>query len=432
MNITLRTLVALSILLAACQDDATQPVGRQRLSAVPEALVQRPIGTADRAFADLGELIPGFGGFYFDEAGGLHAYVGVTADAEKARAILQPFTSQFRGRDGSRGNGRIYLHESQFAFTDLLLWRDLANQLLHRGALVYTDVDERSNTLALGVEDISAAAWVKAWLSTRGVPPGAIDLRGAILQPMATLRDVIRPVFGGLLIGGSGSCTMGFLVEYDGVRAYTTNSHCTTTPWGPDGGTYYQWTIGNRIGVEISDPTQTTISPYCPSPYTYCRWSDSAILELDDSVSWDFGKIGRTETASQDSTSFTLWSLAPTRQIVGVVGLMTEVDWAGTTIYKTGQRSGTTFGVATNTCLDLIYGSNNLLMCQVVVRADVRPGDSGSPVWRATFPYTGIEAMGLAHYRIQNVAMDTTWFVYSPMSGIMWDHYNGGKTFVWY
>jgi hypothetical protein len=126
--------------------------------------------------------LPEFGGYSYDEAGNVHLYLTDTANAIRARALLGPAVAARRRSVHAQSpvGGRILVHRGAYRARDLFEWWDRVSMpLLSLPFVTYTDVDEASNRITVGIarEDWSAArAAVEARIAAYGVPAGAITL----------------------------------------------------------------------------------------------------------------------------------------------------------------------------------------------------------------------------------------------------------------
>ncbi|MEM4722134.1 MAG: hypothetical protein QXT73_08760 [Candidatus Methanomethylicaceae archaeon] len=165
------------------------------------------------------------------------------------------------------------------------------------------------------------------------------------IEPVShTLQSKARPVDGGFQITfvnsfGSAACTLGFNAIRTGVSGFVTNSHCTHPQrmGVVDNTAFHQPTVSgttNLIGTETVDPPFFSF-PACPTGRR-CRYSDSAFAQ------YDISKIGKT----------------------------------------TGWTQGRVVAVCQN--VNLGWTTDLTLLCQHRVRANVAPGDSGSPVFKIT------------------------------------------------
>ena len=131
--------------------------------------------------------------------------------------------------------------------------------LFELAGVVFTDADEGSGRLVVGVLDRGAEGLVRAQLARLGVPSESVDLvETDSIYPVLTLRDSVRPVVAGVQIRFSQYvCSLGFNAVLGSTAGYVTASHCSTSQGTVDGTEYYQPL--NRvpeefIGTEVADP----------------------------------------------------------------------------------------------------------------------------------------------------------------------------------
>jgi hypothetical protein len=282
--------------------------------------------------------------------------------------------------------------------------------LFELAGVVFTDADESSGRLVVGVLDRGVEGLVRAQLARLGVPAQSVDLvETESIHRVLTLRDNVRPVVAGLQIRFSQYvCSLGFNAVLGSTPGYVTAAHCSTSQGAVDGTEYYQPL--NRvpeelIGTEVADP------PFfrgngCPRGRK-CRYSDSNFSAGDSAVNFTLGAIARTTGPNNGSLE-----IAGEFSIVGQ-GAAT----VGQTANKVGRTTGWTQGNVTRTCANTgVSGSNIVLLCQDFVENDVQivaGGDSGSPVFR-------ISSNGRATLlgNLWGGNSSGTLFVYSPIANI--------------
>ncbi len=328
----------------------------------------------DRDFANLTERVPGFGGLWFDEAGRLNVYLKDPGQAGYFLA-MDPEARIRRGR---------------YDFAELAGWRKAARPaVLDRSGFVYLDIDETENRIRIGVELAASRADVRSIrraLREAGVPRRAVVIERTepILQ-MATLRDLVRPVVGGLQIRWSGFlCTLGFNASVGGTAGFVTNSHCTDQQGGVSRRRptlYYQplnQVPAEFIGTETIDPKYFKRKSGCPRGAA-CRFSDSAFAEYDSAGLSGGDVIAATTSCSQGGSGLTIGG---SHTITGTASGNASV---GTTVTKVGRTTGCSTGQVSGSCVDTgVSGSNIVLLCQDFVDAAVGGGDSGSPVFEGS------------------------------------------------
>ena len=130
--------------------------------------------------------------------------------------------------------------------------------LFELAGVVFTDADETTGRLVVGVMDREVEGLVRARLHVLGVESESVDVvETEPIFPMATLRDQVRPVVAGLQIRFSGYlCSLGFNATRAAVAGYVTASHCSDKQGSVDGTLYYQpldQVADQFIGTEIAD-----------------------------------------------------------------------------------------------------------------------------------------------------------------------------------
>ena len=337
--------------------------------------------TLDDQLSEVEKAAPGFGGMYVDADGVVHVLMvpgqdGEAAQRERAQgAIARVFgaervASRVTKSDGATAPG-IVLEPARFTFGQLRDW----GGRLTRGALPlrdvsFTDVDEATNRVTVGVATASAQAAVERQLASLGVPRDSVTFTTALPMEFRTsLRDSQRPIAGGQQIErGTSICTLGFNALRQGVNGFVTNSHCTSTR-GTVNGDRYEQPDGTDLGTEVADPRYTTGGD-CPSDRT-CRFSDSAFVMYDAGASFARGFLARSPIGSLEISGR-----------VRVVGHAASVA-TGETLTRVGRTTGTTQGKVTRTCVNAnVSNSNITMLCQTQIDYSILPGDSGGPVYR--------------------------------------------------
>jgi hypothetical protein len=128
------------------------------------------------------------------------------------------------------------------------------------------------------------------------------------------------------------------------------------------------------------------------------------LVQLDDSVPFFFGYQTLARTVANGN-------VAPDNLIYESLLQQSAPVIAGTVVFKTGQRTGTTSGVVSSTCFKL-RSSDYLFhqLCQAKVTARAGGGDSGAPVFaRRRLVANGPErpvALGIVHSGISPVTVN--------------------------
>jgi hypothetical protein len=386
------------ILAAACDRPGTPlgPVPSREISLVQQA-VQAPDVEV------LARTIPGFGGFYLDDKGVPTVYLTDMGQRGAAEAALGAYA-------GARGfrPADIRVLQGDYTYKELDRWfTRVSPEVLAVTGTVFTDLDEATNRVLVGVENAQAAVAVKGVAARLGLPRKAMVVNE--VEPihfMATLRDRVRPVVGGLQINFSNFlCTLGFNAVDGTENSFVTASHCTTVQGGVDNAAQYWQPLSSVaesfIGTEVEDPAYFT-GGVCPDSRR-CRYSDAARASYPSGVTFTPGGIARTTRAKGSITidgSFTVTAESGTNPLVGE------------RVHKVGRTTGWTRGRVSNTCVTVnVFGSDITQLCQAIVDAGVGAGDSGSPVFSGS---TNVTLYGV----LWGGNFSGTSFVYSPLNNI--------------
>jgi hypothetical protein len=291
-------------------------------------------------------------------------------------------------------------------------WHDKSIRLFELAGVVFTDANEETGRLVVGVESDRMANKVRMLAKVLGIPEKSMDLvESPQIMNMATLRNKVRPIQGGLQIAfrirrSTYVCTMGFNAVRAGVQGYVTNSHCTSSQGRVDGTKHYQPTISssNLIGTETVDPSFFT-GGACPF-LKQCRYSDTAFASLASGVDADLGYIEQTTGANNGSLT-----IAGSFRVVSESASNSSI---GETINKVGRTTGWTQGSVSRSCVHTgVSGTRYVMLCQDWVNAGVGGGDSGSPVFKIV-DGDDVELAGI----LWGGSSDGRTFVYSPMSNV--------------
>lgn len=414
------------LLLVACQDNQTSP------RETPQLNVQAP--TASAEVPDplaVAQAVPGFGGYFIDEAGRPTVWLTDPARKAEAAAALAGFLDSFGWSAAD-----LQVRQANYDWVQLNAWYAQSwSQVLGINGAVSSDIDERTNTLHFTGVDNGVLATIASTIAGLGIPSDAVRLtrRGAIRQ-VATIRDNARPPYGGFQIQFFPLpasplvlvCTLGVNVTIGGVNSFLTNSHCSNVQGGMTGGRtdYYQATRGgvlanpdNFVAYEVDDPDYSSGGD-CPVGRR-CRTADASRAQYGQGQPFVLGRIARTALLNtilvSDSTPYlTVDNLNPTRRLIAEQ-LQPIV---GQTLNKVGRTTGWTSGKVSETCVNVdVTDSDITQLCQSLVDAFVDGGDSGSPTWGL---YTDGNAFlaGLLWGSNTDLVTGAVQFIFSPLGNI--------------
>ena len=270
---------------------------------------------------------------------------------------------------------------------------------------MFTDLTEQENRITVAVRNDQIRGEVQRRLAQLGIPGGAViftqadsvvlDVGRSAAPPQTCTAfppkttDCHRPLKGGIRQtsaksnGTIGVCTVGFITDFGGAPAYITNSHCTSTYWGPDASqNFFQptWNDPYWVGREYRDPPGESCGYLSPNT---CRYSDAAAVVLNTGIGATRGAIAHPRWFNPaPADAATIEPVDPEFEIIGeaVPGPTDYVD-------KVGITTGWTGGGITYTCIDTPADANRRRMrCQDLASYTSDEGDSGAPVflWRSS------------------------------------------------
>jgi hypothetical protein len=324
------------------------------------------------AFLAIAREVPSFAGFWFDDN---DAIVVATTDLRDFPRITG-LIPQYLGAHQPAG-GYVALKVDR-SFEHLARLRaSLRTEVLRTPGVVSLGIKESANRIDVGVVSDGIGASVRAIARSRGVADEELNIR-TVPVPTTTSHTLQSQHPSGRIEGGwqissaAGTCTLGFpAYRADGTAVFVTNSHCTSTTYGPDGGTIHQPANPNSIGTELLDPAGWSCSG------NTCRHSDAALISA--SVSMEFGKIARTTervTSDVSGGALTINHSYPSFTISGKHRFVYENE----TLEKVGRTTGWSAGAVEDTCTDHNVGGF-VRLCADRVDYAAQGGDSGSPVF---------------------------------------------------
>jgi hypothetical protein len=123
---------------------------------------------------------PGFGGMYVDDDGRLAVYLKDRAQLPAARAAIEAVFGA--GRIPAAG---VHAVAGQYTMSQLAAWTRRAGRVLSLPGVVFVDLDEARNRVAVGVEDSSSTPQVKKMLASMDIPRAAL---------VVEITEPIKPV----------------------------------------------------------------------------------------------------------------------------------------------------------------------------------------------------------------------------------------------
>ncbi len=407
--------------------------------AVSSPATSRGLETLDDLFYRVAAKADGFAGAYYAEDGSLNVAVRPKdkslTESEQKRAlealvsvfgkdVLEPVPSMKRPQPGA---GTVMFRRADYRFLDLHEWYQDVRGVLRERGVGYTDIDERSNRLVVGVAGGKPSAAVVNHLSKLNIPFNSIlfeDSKQLYYYYEGSISGSEQsPAIGGIEVGleQGGRCTIGINAFFPKfwwqASGFITAGHCGT--FGDNSADWFtQPEDGDIFAAEHNNPGFWWGSE-CPT--AGCRYSDSAAVTYDDGVEFAHpAKVIRTRAPDGDL------NVDEDNQTITVTG---ESPWllSGDNVHKIGVGRGWTIGAIGTTCLDVVTPDDESLtfLCQYVVNSvDGAPiaceGDSGAPVffWHEDIMPNAAMA-GILFAGTQAPCAPT--YVFSPMSGIRQD-----------
>ena len=395
-------MVSLAAFTVACSEsDAptappSEPIPSTTLQA---AELQAATGRGvDAEFTRLARAIPGFAGMYHDDAGRLNVYL---KEPRAGAARTTDLVGSLRAHGGAAVKHRldrarnVVTHAAKYDYVELQAYRARLRNIFRIRGVVYTDTDERLNRVRIAILPGVSEAEVVRELGRAGVPrEGVVISRSSPIERVKTLQERFRPVPGGVQIvfpapseapGALFVCSVGFnarIPSRPGREFFVTASHCSDVQGGNQSTPYHQPFPGgaaNRIAREFRDPAYGNAGGLCVYEGARCRLSDALLARyIDDDLS-EFGRIARTTFGLRRIGSLEVDPDRPRWNVVGELGF----PFLGETVHKVGRTSGWTRGPVILTCVDVgLDGTDIVQICQDIVLAGVRGGDSGSGIFQ--------------------------------------------------
>src|SRR5699024_6702682 len=264
--ITVLVLIFSSLLFVGCNDfnlsskDETQPqINSDHLENLePNTNSTSFIQQANKHFIQLAEEIPEFGGIYLKDKGAT-IVVKLTQMEKVNKQDIKQNVKYYLSREvpviaGSIQGGvdamDISLEKATYRYSQLREWKNTINDpVLKTEGVTFTSLSQKDNKIHVGIKNVNSKNEISTIIENYKVPTGAVkvSVTGPIRADVrsnttsnrqiqtTTLRDMYRPLVGGLQIEGYDGlgnifslCTYGFnATRRSGGRYWLTNSHCT-------------------------------------------------------------------------------------------------------------------------------------------------------------------------------------------------------------
>jgi hypothetical protein len=381
-------------------------------------------GSVDDVFFEMAARHEGFAGAYLGPEGDI---VLLSTRPDEARASARAIAGDMLGLmtfDDRTARGHreraVTVEPAAFDFAELAAFRLAVEQTLTESfSIVYTDVDERANRVALGVDEAAGVPLgaVSAALVALGVPPDAFTVdtipaiefasggpeaalpsAGVAGRASTLLTDFVRPIAGGVQIktpdSGPNGCTLGVPVWHGSPGSqelgFLTASHCTVIVGYNNGAQFGQPVGSTLISAEHEDPPLTN----CGSGYsTNCELADVALVDFTAQTHVLPGEVHLTNASSGSGPG----GKTVTGQSVKLFPSSTLV---GQSMNKVGRTTGWTTGEVTGTCANIsipaiqpdVVQRSTRLRCYTRTNVPVQVGDSGAALFSINYdpgPETG-------------------------------------------
>ena len=153
------------------------------------ALHPGPVRSVDGELVEIGHVIAGFGGLYYDESGRPNVY------------LLDP---EGAGSTALKSLGaETVVHRGDYEFERLLEWRLTLRPILALPGVVFLDADEAKNRVVIGLDSSSPDKNLDRERLERGLLATAVPRQAVLVEEagrvelLVGLRDKLRPAPGG-------------------------------------------------------------------------------------------------------------------------------------------------------------------------------------------------------------------------------------------
>ncbi|MBW7932051.1 MAG: hypothetical protein H3C62_00290 [Gemmatimonadaceae bacterium] len=344
------------------------------------ATQQGPL-SIENEFRAIGEEEPDFGGLYLASDGTPVITMKGGKLSELSRGRILARVAQRNGTFSAFGPSAV--RQVPYSFRELDALRTRVRAMIREsGVLLGVGIDVATGTLDLRAAgaDLSRAARA---LTAAGIPSTAFTLTKApFAVPATTLRDVVRPVTGGVQIGmlarNDSSCSVGLQVWKNDANGYPdpslgryvlTANHCAPPQGTVTGVQFGQPHVGYGVHATEVDNAEYFTDARCPYGAAGCQYADVAVLRMADSVGSTWQRVALSNTSSPPS-------------YLGQLSLNTSI-WSavqGQPVRRVGKTSGQRDGTITRTCVDVVR-ADGYILCSAEVSGYSAGGDSGGPVY---------------------------------------------------
>ncbi|MBX9927347.1 MAG: S1 family peptidase [Gemmatimonadaceae bacterium] len=388
--------LALTIAGSACTDQETLPSAPSAAPFLASSLgnLTQPsqVRTLREDFKNIALRAPGFAGVWLDSQGNLMVSA---ASTELSPVLRGEVIRWLAGYGRPELAGRPWkLNRVEYDYAALVGFLERAKTAAaHLAGVNSFGIEVKTGRILVGVEDATAAAAVTGALSKERVPEGAraVQVFGREPDLQAGLQSTFTYLRGGIQIARAygAECSVGFVgygVDAGGNPDYsnkvvTTAAHCTSSQLAMNGDIFGQPSPGRLIGREVRiAQVYPQFSAQCGSSYTYCRYADVALIQVDDSIPVGHGTAAiSSATSSPNNPPYLGWRSYTGSGVTGAL--------VGETVTKVGRTSGQTTGVVTQACVDRQSTITPGLwtLCASNASATTGGGDSGGTVY---IPYS--------------------------------------------
>jgi hypothetical protein len=126
---------------------------------------------------------PGFGGMYVDIDGRLAVYLKDPMQLPAARAAIAAVFGA-----GTMPAAGVHAVAGQYTMSELAAWTKRATGVMQLPGVVFVDLDESKNRIAIGVDDGSRMPAVEKMLASMKVPRAAV-----VVETTDPIKTVERP-----------------------------------------------------------------------------------------------------------------------------------------------------------------------------------------------------------------------------------------------